>query len=83
MAHYVTSDEPDFKAKAAHLIGLYLAPPTNSVAFSVDEKTAIRALDRLDPVMPMSPGSVERGGFEYKRNGTLSLYAALNVATLD
>ena len=81
LEHYVTSDDPDFEAKAADVIGLYLAPPTNAVVFAVDEKTAIQALDRLDPVLPMSPGRVERHGFEYKRNGTLSLYAALNVAT--
>ncbi len=78
---YLVSDDPDFETKAADVIGLYLAPPTNAVVFSVDEKTAIQALDRLDPVLPMSPGRAERHGFEYKRNGTLSLYAALNVAT--
>lgn len=79
--HYVVSDDPEFEAKAADVIGLYLAPPTNAVVFSVDEKTAIQALDRLDPVLPLSPGRAERHGFEYKRTGTLSLYAALNVAT--
>ena len=47
--------------------------------FCVDEKTAIQALDRLDPVLPLSPGRAERHGFEYYRHGTLSLYAALNV----
>jgi transposase len=47
----------------------------------VDEKTAIQALDRLDPVLPLSPGRAERHGFEYYRHGTLSLYAALNVKT--
>jgi hypothetical protein len=49
--------------------------------FSVDEKTAIQALDRLDPVLPLSPGRAERHGFEYKRHGTLSLYAAFNTKT--
>jgi transposase len=49
--------------------------------FCVDEKTAIQALDRLDPVLPMSPGRAERHGFEYYRHGTLSLYAALNTNT--
>jgi transposase len=47
--------------------------------FCVDEKTAIQALDRLDPVLPLSPGRLERHGFEYYRHGTLSLYAALNT----
>lgn len=81
LERYLASDDPDFEAKAADIIGLYLAPPSNAVVFSVDEKTAIQALDRLDPVLPLSPGRAERHGFEYKRNGTLSLYAALNVAT--
>jgi hypothetical protein len=49
--------------------------------FCVEEKTAIQALDRLDPVLPLSPGRAERHGFEYYRHGTLSLYAALNTAT--
>jgi transposase len=49
--------------------------------FCVDEKTAIQALDRLDPVLPLSPGRAERHGFEYYRHGTLSLYAALDVKT--
>jgi transposase len=47
----------------------------------VDEKTAIQALDRRDPVLPLSPGRIERHGFEYRRTGTLSLYAALDVKT--
>ena len=49
--------------------------------FCVDEKTAIQALDRLDPVLPLSPGRIERHGFEYYRHGTLSLYAAFNTKT--
>ena len=81
LERYLASDEPVFETKAADVIGLYLAPPTNAVVFSVDETTAIQALDRLDPVLPLSPGRADRHGFEYKRNGTLSLYAALNVAT--
>ena len=48
---------------------------------STDELTAIQALDRLDPVLPLSPGRLERHGFEYYRHGTLSLYAALDVKT--
>ena len=49
--------------------------------FCVDEKTAIQALDRLDPVLPLSPGRIERHGFEYYRHGTRSLYAAFNTQT--
>lgn len=78
---YMTSDDPDFEKKAADVIGLYLKPPLNAVVFCVDEKTAIQALDRLDPVLPLSPGRAERHGFEYFRHGTLSLYAALNTQT--
>ncbi len=81
LARYMASDDPDFETKAADVIGLYIAPPQHAAVFCVDEKTAIQALDRLDPVLPLSPGRVERHGFEYKRNGTLSLYAALDVKT--
>jgi transposase len=77
--HYTRSTDPDFEPKAADLIGLYLNPPQHAAVFSVDEKTAIQALDRLDPILPLSPGRAERHGFEYYRHGTLSLYAALNT----
>jgi transposase len=78
---YMASNDPDFEAKAADIIGLYLRPPQHAAIFCVDEKTAIQALDRLDPVLPLSPGRLERHGFEYYRHGTLSLYAALNAKT--
>src|ERR1700688_1874661 len=76
---YMASDDPDFETKAADIIGLYVKPPLHAAVFCVDEKTAIQALDRLDPVLPLSPGRLERHGFEYYRHGTLSLYAALNT----
>jgi len=63
------------------VIGLYLNPPQHAAVFCVDEKTAIQALDRKDRMLPLSPGRAESHGFEYKRNGTLSLFAALNTAT--
>jgi transposase len=78
---YMLSDDPDFEQKAADVLGLYLNPPEHAVVFAADEKTAIQALDRLDPVLPLSPGRAERHGFEYYRHGTLSLYAALNTRT--
>ncbi len=78
---YMTSDDPDFEKKAADIIALYLHPPQHAAVFCVDEKTAIQALDRLDPVLPLSPGRAERHGFEYYRHGTLSLYAAFNTKT--
>jgi hypothetical protein len=77
----MAGDDPDFETKAAAIIGLYLNPPQHAAVFCVDEKSAIQALDRLDPVLPLSPGRVERHGFEYYRHGKLSLYAALNVKT--
>jgi transposase len=80
---YMASDDPDFERKAADIIGLYLNPPQHAAVFCVDEKTAIQALDRLEPVLPLSPGRAERHGFEYKRHGTLSLYAAFNTRTGD
>ena len=79
LQRYMASDDPEFEAKAADIIGLYLRPPQHAAVFCVDEKTAIQALDRLDPVLPLSPGRAERHGFEYYRHGTLSLYAALEV----
>lgn len=78
---HMVSNDPDFEAKAADVIGLYLNPPAHAAVFCVDEKTAIQALDRKDRMLPLSPGRAESHGFEYKRNGTLSLFAALNTAT--
>jgi len=78
---YIASNDPEFEIKATDIIGLYMNPPQHAAVFCVDEKTAIQALDRLDPVLPLSPGRAERHGFEYYRHGTLSLYAALNTET--
>jgi len=77
----MASNDPEFDTKAADIIGLYLNPPEHAAVFCIDEKTAIQALDRLDPLLPLSPGRIERHGFEYYRHGTLSLYAALETAT--
>ena len=77
----MVSNDPDFETKAADVIGLYLNPPAHAAVFCVDEKTAIQALDRRDRMLPLSPGRAESHGFEYKRNGTLSLFAALNTTT--
>jgi transposase len=79
LRHHMVSDDPDFETKAADVIGLYLHPPAHAAVFCVDEKSAIQALDRLDPVLPLSPGRAESHGFEYFRHGTLSLYAALET----
>jgi transposase len=81
LERHMVSNDPDFETKAADVIGLYLNPPTHAAVFCVDETTAIQALDRKDRMLPLSPGRAESHGFEYKRNGTLSLFAALNTAT--
>ena len=78
---YMASNDPQFEEKAADIIALYMKPPQHAAVFCLDEKSAIQALDRLDPVLPMSPGRAERHGFEYYRHGTLSLYAALELRT--
>ena len=81
LERYMRSNDPAFESKAAEIIGLYLNPPQHAAVFCIDEKAHIQALDRLDPVLPMSPGRAERHGFEYYRHGTLSLYAALDPRT--
>jgi len=71
LERYMASDDPEFEGKAADILGLYLNPPQHAAVFCVDEKTAIQALDRLDPVLPLSPGRAERHGFEYYRHAFL------------
>lgn len=77
--YWKTSADPDFEPKMMAIVGLYLNPPDNAVVLSVDEKTSIQALDRTQPLLPMKPHLIERRSFEYKRNGTASLLAALEV----
>lgn len=79
--YYVASVDPDFEAKAAAILGLYLNPPAHAVVLCIDEKSHIQALDRTQPVLPLAPGHSERHSFEYLRRGTLSLYAALEVSS--
>lgn len=73
------SPDPDFAAKVVDVVGLYLHPPKNAVVLCVDEKTQVQALDRTQPLLPMRPGQIERRTHDYKRNGTVQLYAALEV----
>jgi len=75
------STDPYFVEKVRDVVGLYLDPPDRAVVLSVDEKSGTQALDRTQPVLPMTPGQVERGTHDYVRNGTTSLFAALDVAT--
>jgi transposase len=75
------SKDPQFVAKVRDVVGLYLNPPERAVVLCVDEKSQIQALDRTQPILPMRPGLPERATHDYKRHGTSSLYAALDVST--
>ena len=73
------SPDPDFAAKLVDIVGLYLHPPEHAVILCVDEKTQVQALDRRQPLLPLRPGQIERRTHDYKRNGTVQLYATLQV----
>jgi len=63
------------------VVGLYVAPPAHAIVLCVDEKSQIQALDRSQPLLPMRPGQIARRTHDYKRHGTTSLFAALDIAT--
>lgn len=75
------SPDPQLIEKIRDVVGLYMHPPTNAVVFSFDEKSQIQALERAQPILPLDLGQPERRTHNYIRNGTLDLFAALNVAT--
>jgi len=75
------STDPELEAKVRDVVGLYLNPPEKAVVLCVDEKSQIQALDRTAPILPMRPGLPEKATHDYKRNGTTTLFAALEVAT--
>ena len=75
------SQDPLFIEKVRDVVGLYLNPPDKALVLCVDEKSQIQALDRTRPLLPMRPGQVERRTHDYRRHGTTSLFAALNVKT--
>jgi transposase len=75
------SPDPQLIEKVRDIVGLYMNPPEHAVVFCVDEKSQIQALDRTQPLLPMRPGQVERGTHDYKRHGTTSLFAALELKT--
>lgn len=77
---FKVSNDPNFAEKVADVVGLYLDPPKNALVLSVDEKTSIQALDRTQPSLPMIPGRAGTLTHDYKRNGTTTLFAALEVA---
>jgi transposase len=78
---FKVSNDPDFENKLIDVVGLYLDPPERAVVFSFDEKTQVQALDRTQPSLPMKKGRGETMTHDYKRNGTVDLFAALNVGT--
>ena len=75
------SKDPLFVDKVHDVVGLYLNPPERAVVLCVDEKSQIQALDRTAPILPMLPGVPERATHDYKRHGTSSLYAALDLTS--
>jgi transposase len=75
------SSDPFFVEKVRDVVGLYLNPPERAVVLSVDEKSQCQALNRTQPILPMTPGQAERGTHDYERHGVTSLFAALDVAT--
>ena len=75
------SADPYFVDKTRDIVGLYVDPPQHAMVLCVDEKSQVQALDRTQPLLPLRPGQVERRTHDYKRNGTTSLFAALDVAT--
>ena len=75
------SNDKHFAEKLEAIVGLYLNPPEHAVVFSCDEKSQIQALDRTQPGLPLKKGRAATMTHDYKRNGTTSLFAALNIAT--
>ena len=75
------SPDPQLIEKVRDIAGLYMNPPDHALVFCVDEKSQIQALDRTQPLLPLRPGQVERGTHDYKRHGTTSLFAALELKT--
>src|ERR1035437_3504008 len=79
--YFKLSTDPQLVEKVRDIVGLYLNPPDRALVLCVDEKTQIQALDRSQPVLPMHPGQAERRTHDYRRHGTTSTFAALDVAS--
>ena len=75
------STDPFFVEKVRDIVGLYIAPPERALVLCIDEKSQVQALDRSQPLLPMRPGQAERRTHDYRRHGTTTLFAALDVAT--
>lgn len=83
VAYFKVSTDPEFVAKLRDVVGLYVNPPKRAVVFSMDEKSQIQALDRTQPGLPLKKGRAGTFTHDYKRHGTTTLFAALNVCTGD
>lgn len=81
METFKLSTDPNFVAKVRDIVGLYVSPPEHAIVLCVDEKSQIQALDRSQPMLPMRPGQAARRSHDYKRHGTTSLFAVLDIAT--
>ena len=79
MRQFKLSNDPQFAAKLHEIVGLYVDPPAHTVVLSIDEKSQIQALDRTQPGLPMKKGRCGTMTHDYKRHGTTTLFAALNV----
>jgi transposase len=75
------SNDPQLKEKVVDVVGLYLNPPENAIVLSIDEKSQMQALERTQPLLPMRAGDSEKRTHDYRRHGTLTLFAALDIAT--
>lgn len=78
---FKVSPDPQLVEKIRDIVGLYMNPPVNAAVFAVDEKPQIQALNRTAPMLPMMPTTNQRRSHDYKRNGTIDLFAALDIAT--
>ena len=81
VATFKLSQDPNFERKLVDVVGVYLDPPERAMVFSFDEKTQCQAIDRTQPSLPIKPGRAKTMTHDYKRNGTIDLFAALNVGT--
>ena len=79
MRHFKLSNDPNYVTKLRDIVGLYVDPPAHAVVLSVDEKSQIQALERTQPLLPLRLGIPARQTHDYKRNGTTTLFAALDV----
>lgn len=81
VTNFKVSNDPRFAEKLEAVVGLYLSPPEHAIVLCVDEKSQVQALDRTQPSLPMKRGRGETMTHDYKRDGTTTLFAAMNAAT--